>query len=168
MKRLRRIALFLMALAAPLTAQQEGLGIGGFLGDAAGVSGKLWFSPRYALAGGVGASLAGGSALHLHADWLLHDDTAPQRIAFLREMGGDGLFVAYYGAGARLLLFDVNRLGIRGVGGLLYAAGRSPWDVYLEIAPTLDIVPDSDWDVAAFLGVRWFLERRAQPATPRF
>ena len=84
-------------------------------------------------------------------------------------LGGDGLFLAYYGAGARLKLFDVNRLGARATLGLAYAAGGSTWDAFIEVVPVLDVIPDSDWTVTAFIGWRWFVEldQRSSP-TPVF
>ena len=152
-----------------LSAQQSGIGAGPFLGSALGLSAKGWVNDQYALAAGLGVSVERDNAMHLHADYLIHSAEAPQKLAFFRDIGGDGLILTYYGAGARLKLFDVNRLGARATLGLAYAAGRAPWDLYLEVVPVLDVIPDSDWNVTAFIGWRWFVDDRPRtPATPSF
>jgi len=148
--------------------QQSGLGVGPFLGSAAGAAAKAWVNNQYAIAAGLGVSLESDNAMHLHADYLIHSAEAPQKLAFFRNLGGDGLFLAYYGAGARLKLFDANCLGARATFGLTYAAGNEPWDAFIEVVPVLDVIPDSDWSVTAFIGWRLFVDGMPSSPTPRF
>jgi hypothetical protein len=151
------------------SAQPFGAGVGPFLGSAVGVAGKAWVNEQYALAAGLGVSVEDDNSLHVHADYLIHSSEAPQKLSFFRDLGGDGLILAYYGAGARVKMFDANRLGARATLGLAYAAGNSPWDAYLEVVPVLDVVPDSDWTVTAFIGWRWYVDVvPPPPPTPMF
>jgi hypothetical protein len=150
-------------------AQQAGLGVGPFLGSAVGVAAKGWVNDQYALAAGLGVSVENDNSLHLHADYLIHSSEAPQKLSFFRNLGGDGQILAYYGAGARLKLLDVNRLGARATLGLSYTSGSGPCDLFLEVVPVLDVIPDSDWTVTAFIGWRWFVDQvPGTPPAPRF
>lgn len=169
MKRHAIVITLLLQLPTSIAAQQVGLGIGPFAGSAIGLSGKGWVNNQYALAAGLGVSVEGDNSMQLHADYLIHSAEAPQKLAFFRDLGGDGLFLGYYGAGAQLKLFDVNRLGVRATVGLTYAAGAAPWDTYIEVVPVLDVIPDSDWGVTAYIGWRWFVDAVPKQApTPRF
>ncbi|MFP6593057.1 MAG: hypothetical protein VCE12_21335 [Candidatus Latescibacterota bacterium] len=169
MQRYAIIITLCLALPGMARGQQSGLGVGPFLGSAVGVAAKGWVNTQYALAAGLGVSVEDDNSMHLHADYLTHSAEAPQKLAFFRNLGGDGLFLAYYGAGARLKLFDLNRLGARATLGLAYAAGGSTWDAFIEVVPVLDVIPDSDWTITAFIGWRWFVEldQRSSP-TPVF
>ena len=133
------------------------------------MSAKGWVNNQYALAAGLGVSVEHDNSMQLHADYLIHSAQAPQKLAFFRDLGGDGLFLAYYGAGGQLKLFDVNRLGVRATVGLAYVAGNAPWDAYIEVVPVLAVIPDSDWAVTAYIGWRWFIDAAvSQAPTPRF
>ena len=169
MKHCAIVLALLLLFAAKGSAQQSGLGVGPYVGSAIGMSSKGWVNSQYALAAGLGVSVEGDNSMQLHADYLIHSAEAPQKLTFFRHLGGDGLFLAYYGAGGQLKLFDANRLAVRATLGLMYAAGAAPWDAYIEVVPVLDVIPDSDWSVTAYIGWRWFVEQgpRAAP-TPRF
>ncbi|MDA0337418.1 MAG: hypothetical protein O2782_19825 [bacterium] len=167
---MKRFAI-LLSLLLPVAAmpQQSGLGVGPFVGSAIGMSAKGWANNQYAVAAGLGVSVEHDNSMQLHADYLIHSSQAPQKLAFFRNLGGDGLFLAYYGAGGQLKLFDTNRLGVRATVGLTYAAGNTPWDAYIEVVPVLDVIPDSDWAVTAYVGWRWFVDaNRASAPVPAF
>lgn len=168
---LLRTIVLVLCLPIVAAAQQSGGGIGAFVGSAVGLAGKVWKDDQYAATGGLGFTVEGETSLHLHADYLIHSAEAPQKLRFFRDIGGDGLFLAYYGAGTRVLLFGANRVGVRGVVGLEWASGHAPWDAFLEVAPVLDVLPDSDWDVTAFFGLRYYIDGRLaerQRPTPVF
>ena len=71
--------------------------------------------------------------MHLHADYLFHVNNifnATENIAL------------YYGPGARLSLVWIPR--------------NAPIDVFLEVAPLLDIIPETDFNFNGGIGVRFF------------
>ena len=40
--------------------------------------------------------------------------------------------------------------------GLSYMFADAPFDLFVEIVPILDLVPDTDFDLNAAIGVRWY------------
>lgn len=122
--------------------------IGIILGEPTGVSLKAWQSRSTAIDGALAWSFSGNESFHIHADHLWHNwlDSDTGELAF------------YYGLGARALLSDNSRLGVRIPIGLQYLV---PDDhrisLFFEVAPTLNLIPDTDVDVSGGLGVRLFL-----------
>ena len=47
-------------------------------------------------------------------------------------------------------------IGIRIPIGLSYMFGDDPFDIFVEVVPILDLVPDTDFDLNAAIGFRWF------------
>ncbi|MCK4584671.1 hypothetical protein KAU13_04580, partial [candidate division WOR-3 bacterium] len=67
----------------------------------------------------------------------------------------------YLGIGARLRFKsngeeeDKKVFGIRGVGGLEFMPHRVPLDVFLEIAPVMNIIKTTDFDLDVGIGIRY-------------
>ena len=64
----------------------------------------------------------------------------------------------YFGVGGRLRLRD-NRdddIGVRIPVGLAYMFADAPFDIFVEVVPILDLVPDTDFDLNAALGGRFY------------
>ena len=151
----------LIALSHLGKAQSSGFGLGIMLGEPTGLSGKLWLSGDKALGmglawGGVGVP---GGYLHLHGDYLFH------KMDLISV--SKGKLPLYFGPGVRMRIWDDNNdrendndgldLGIRFPVGLAYLFDGAPIDVFLEVAPTLDLIPSSSLDVDGGIGVRyWF------------
>jgi hypothetical protein len=136
-------------------------GLGLIVGEPTGISAKYWTSGKNALAFGVGWQ--GGSVVrvrrfdgwyytgtrfHFHTDYLWHDFNA---------IRSTERFPLYYGVGALLATggVDPGVFGVRGVFGIAWLP-RAPLDVFLEIAPTLQIAPGTWLGFGAGLGVRYF------------
>ncbi len=131
------------------SAQSNGFGLGIIVGQPTGISAKYWTSSSTALDFGLGYSFENNSRMHLHADYLFHSKdlfNTSENIAL------------YYGPGARLKLVDKgdSRLGFRFDVGLVWVPRNSPIDVFLEIAPLLDIIPETDFSFNGGIGVRYF------------
>ena len=131
------------------SAQSNGFGLGIIVGQPTGISAKYWTSSSTALDFGLGYSFENNSRMHLHADYLFHSKdlfNTSENIAL------------YYGPGARLKLVDKDdsRLGFRFDVGLVWVPRNSPIDVFLEIAPLLDIIPETDFSFTGGIGVRYF------------
>ena len=141
---------FLCVLAGGAQAQGTGLGI--ILGEPTGISFKNWTGSASAIDAAIAWSFDDEDSIHLHADFLRHDfgliDVDPGSMPF------------YYGVGARLKLEDDPRLGVRGPLGLAYHFQDAPFDIFLEVVPMLDLIPDTEFEVDAALGARYFWGKR--------
>jgi hypothetical protein len=126
-------------------------GIGLVLGEPTGASLKYWLSDNFAIDGAVGWSFRGENNLHVHADFLWHKfDLIPVP---------RGQMPLYFGAGARFKLQDNDddRFGVRVPVGVSYLIEDIPVDVFLEVAPVVDVTPKTRFEFTAGVGVRyWF------------
>jgi hypothetical protein len=156
MRRSFGIVVLLVGLTTGVAeAQSRGFGLGLIIGEPTGVSAKLWQSRTTALDFAAAWSFTDEAAFHLHADYLFHN--------FKLIHVDRGQLPVYYGIGLRVKLSDEEKhddtsLGLRIPVGLdyLFAAG-TPLDVFIEVVPILDLVPNTDVTLNASLGLRyWF------------
>jgi hypothetical protein len=147
--RLLLFTLFFIALTAVSYSQTRGFGLGIIVGEPTGISAKYWLSSQNALDFGLGYSFVRKGRLHFHMDYLFHH----QNIFRAEEN-----FALYYGPGFRLRTVegDDARLGARFGVGLVWLPRNAPVDVFVEIAPILDIIPATRFQVNAGLGFRFF------------
>jgi hypothetical protein len=151
-------ALVLAAAPSPPDACAAGLGLGVIAGEPTGVSLKVWLDGHHAIDAAAGWSFADNARLHLHADYLWHD------FGVLRAAGASGRLPVYFGVGGRLMLRNDeggqhhdDLLGVRIPLGISWIPATAPLDLFAEIAPVLDLVPETDLHVNAAVGVRfWF------------
>ncbi len=149
MKKLLTI-IFLVALFLPLAvfAKEKSFGLGIILGEPTGVSLKKWTGSSTAIDGAAAWSFTGGGSLHIHVDYLIHNSS------LFDVKKGKLLF--YYGPGGRLKTEAEVRVGFRIPVGLSYEIEDTPLDVFLEIAPTLDLVPNTQFWITGGVGIRYF------------
>lgn len=122
-------------------------GIGLIVGDPSGVSGKHNLGPM-AIDWAVGFGLIEGAGLHGHVDWLWNHDLASLDRADL------GL---HFGVGPKIALFnDFTWIGARAPVGVNFNFSRVPIDVFVEVAAGLWIIEDTDFDIDAAAGARWW------------
>ncbi|MDD8019918.1 MAG: hypothetical protein PHU81_01860 [Acidobacteriota bacterium] len=143
------VILMLVFLSAGLLqaqVQQKRLGLGIILGEPTGVIAKYWTGSRTAFDIAGSWSFSGENAFHLHADYLLH--------SFIKVEAGK--LAVYYGIGARLNLQDDARFGAKIPLGLSYMFENSPLEVFFEISPVMDLIPDTKLRLLGFVGVRYF------------
>ena len=132
--------------------QEKGTGLGIILGEPTGVSFKQWLTKTTAVDAGFAWSFAKGEdAFHIHVDYLVHHfdwiqstDELANRLNF------------YLGLGGRAKFQTDARIGARGVIGLVYFFKGVPLDAFLEVAPILDLAPDTDFSLNGGIGVRYF------------
>lgn len=67
-----------------------------------------------------------------------------------------GRLPLYFGPGAYAAIADRTVVGVRFAVGLEYQFARAPFDIFLELGPRVNVVPDTDADVFAGLGARFF------------
>jgi hypothetical protein len=164
---MKRICVLLVTLLVAGTsfAQRDGFGIGIMAGDPTGLNGKYWLAGDRALTFGL-AWGPWGRNLHLHGDFTF------QNLQLVKD--ADVQLDLYYGLGMRLRSW--NNGGRYWRGGRWYEDGRGslgigmripvgaamtvdglPLDFFLEVVPTLELIPATYLDLDVALGVRyWF------------
>lgn len=121
----------------PALAEEKGIfGAGLIVGEPSGISVKYYLGDDTAIDGAIGGAFL-GKGIQVHADFLWHPWILETKPSFVLPV--------YVGVGGRVL--DRNggggdddhfRLGLRGVGGLLFDFTEAPLDVFLEIAGVAD------------------------------
>jgi hypothetical protein len=151
MNRILRIsAVFaLLCLASGVSAQKGSTGIGIVVGEPTGISIKHWTGKTTALDGALAWSFVDEASLYLHADYLIHNFS-------LIEVES-GQFPIYYGIGGRAKFSGDPRIGAQIPLGISYILENTPLDVFLEIRPTLDLIPATTFTVTGGIGVRYYL-----------
>lgn len=158
------LVMALLALAVTGQAQDRKFGLGLIIGEPTGISLKYYTSADRALDGAIAWRLWRGRAFHIHADHLWHNRSLINV--------SSGSFPLYYGVGVRLQLWndrywyrgrywddDRSRadLGIRFPVGIAYEFANAPLDVFLELVPVLDLIPDTHVEFNGAIGLRyWF------------
>lgn len=152
MKRITVVLFFLLSAAffasSTLSAQDNGFGLGVMVGEPTGISFKNWTGAQTAIAGGATWSFSGQDAIHLHADFIKHQ--------FGDIKVKNGQLPWYYGIGARLALQDDAKVGARIPVGLNYMVKDAPIDIFAEVVPMLNLLPDVDFEAGGSVGVRYY------------
>ena len=142
------------SLLAPVTAvagnNADGFGLGIIVGEPTGLDAKFWLGESSALQAAVAWSTQKNTSFHFHLDYIMH------RFDLIDVKSGR--FPLYYGIGGRFRVRDNSDddLGIRIPIGLSYMFANDPFDIFVEVVPILDLVPDTDFDLNAAIGFRWF------------
>ena len=142
-------------------AQDRGFGLGIVAGEPTGVSLKSWQGRTTALDAALAWSFAGNDFVQIHGDYLSHN------FSLLKVEEGQLPF--YYGIGGRLKLIDLDdnkndrndktRIGVRLPLGLAYLFEKVTLDLFVEVVPVLDLVPETEFDLNAAIGVRYFFTK---------
>jgi hypothetical protein len=154
------IVLFCAIFADRAMSQNRGLGLGIIAGEPTGISLKNWQSRSTAIDGAFAWSFVGNDYLQLHGDYLSHNFTLLQV--------EKGQLPFYYGIGGRIKFVNRNddkdnndktRLGVRIPLGLAYLFEQITLDIFVEVVPVLDLVPETNFDLNAALGIRYFFSK---------
>ena len=157
MKKLVFIIVFIICFTGLAKSQQSGFGLGIMFGEPTGISFKGWISERSAIDGGLGWSYVNHGSVHIHVDYLYH---------FYNVIENPRIPL-YIGVGGRIKLRNNNedngnnsdmRIGVRIPFGIAYQFTEVPVDVFLEIAPILDLNPSTEGSVNGALGVRYYFK----------
>lgn len=153
-KRVILIVIFVTCFSGLVKSQQSGFGLGIMFGDPTGLSFKGWISERSAIDGGLGWSFVNEGSMHIHADYLYH----------FYNVFETPRIPLYLGVGGRIKLKNTEhqnndtRVGVRIPFGIAYQFEEVPVDVFLEIAPILDLNPTTRGSVNGALGVRYYFK----------
>jgi len=134
---------------------QNNFGAGVIIGAPTGLSFKYNLNSRNA----IDAALAwsGSIDFHVHGTYLWHKP----KLFFLDSYAIDG----FYGIGARIREKEHNRfsnedddtsIGMRGAGGLSFQFRDPRIEIFIEAALIFDVVPDTDADLDAGIGARYY------------
>ncbi len=149
---MRRVTLIALALAPTAAAAQGGpFGLGLILGEPSGLSAKLFLDRRSALDFALDFSFL-DDAFYVHADYVLH----------FSSLGRGTTVLPYVGIGGKVAVKDNDhdkdhdRFGVRVPLGIAFMPRSVPIDVFGEIVPGLTLLPETDPDVDAGIGIRYF------------
>lgn len=142
--------LLALLVASSAMAQSRGFGLGIIAGEPTGLSGKIWTGPKTAIDFAAAWSVESHQSFNFHADYLIHD--------FGVFNVQKGTMALYYGIGGRLVDTEGDAfLGVRVPIGIDYLFATSPLDIFMEVAPVLNLSPDTDLDFDGGVGIRfWF------------
>jgi hypothetical protein len=149
--RLAAATALVLPVLAPASAlkPEEGFGVGFVLGSPTGLSASLPLGGgTRAINAVLGYDLGHGSALYAQADhvWIRGDLFEIQH----------GKLALYYGPGAFAVISGHSAIGIRFVGGIDYRFEDVPLQVFLEVGPGINVLPNTAATVGGGLGLRYY------------
>ncbi len=148
----------LLLVAGGRTFAQPGgeLGVGIILDEPTGITVHRWLDGDTSIDAAFAWSTSGRDTFHFHADYLLH------RHDLVRIPELSGRFSAYYGVGGKIKFNDDDTknsddvIGVRIPIGINYLFAELPIDLFVEVVPLLVLSPDSDVQLKAALGARYY------------
>jgi len=140
-------------------SQDRGFGLGIVVGEPTGICLKNWQGRSTAIDGALAWSFVGNDFIQVHGDYLSHN------FALLEVEQGQLPF--YYGIGGRIRFTDKERgrdddktrLGVRLPLGLAYLFEKVTLDIFVEVVPILDLVPETEFGLNAAIGLRYFFSK---------
>lgn len=147
------MGLFKPAFATDYGPQGKKFGLGIILGEPSGVTGKYYLSEKFAIDGIVSWSFMDESLV------LIADGT--YEIVNLSTSASKMSFPLYIGVGAKLTLAgddnnDDALFGIRVPIGIALQWDNHPFEVFFEIAPGFEFIPDGEFDLTGGIGARYY------------
>jgi len=148
MRRLAFIVLMVLNASSSGRGQERGVGLGVIIGEPTGLSAKFWTSSRNAVDVAVAYSFRHKGYFHLHADYLWH---------FPNVIHSTERFPLYAGIGGRFAAGSGSGIfGVRIAGGIAYWVRDAPIEIFFELAPIVDLAPETGLSGNAGIGVRFF------------
>ena len=145
-------ALVLTSSQAVASSDRGKVGIGVVLGAPTGFSIKYWENQRIAYQGSIGGMFNGG--LMIGADCLLHQNVFRNSQAPFYY--GGGMFLGDAGFGGPDYLHSRVALGIRAAFGVDYVSREYPFDVAVELGPSLLLTPSVGMGVQLSVAFRFY------------
>lgn len=139
-----------LVLACPsFAAQVGGTGVGVVLGEPTGFSAKHWLSSENAIQGALAFDLGDRDYVLVQADYLWH---TPGLVKL-----NSAEFLLHYGVGAAIgFASGGTGVAVRAPVGLSYQFKQAPIDLFVELAPFFLITPDTELDIQAGIGARYY------------
>jgi len=124
------------------------VGLGIILGEPTGISFKMWSSETVGFDAGAAWSFVDSSFFQIHGDMLFHNYNI-----FKVDTGKMSLF---YGFGGRIKFADDTIVSLRVPVGISYEFEKTPIELFLEVAPMLNLTPATEVDIAGGIGFRYY------------
>ncbi len=150
LKPLQAGLLFLVLTSFSLQAAPS-VGMGLMVGEPSGGTLKLWVDRDEAWVFGLGVSPMGDPSIQAQADYVLH-------IYEIAQAAGLNQTPLYCGLGLRLNGPEDGRLeiGIRIPAGLSHFFNREGVEVFAELAPVLNVIPEIRGELNFGVGIRFY------------
>ena len=144
------IFLFTLFMSGANAAERKRIGLGVIAGEPTGLTGKFMLNDKTGIDGGVGWKTSGDSEFHIYADYLYH------LYDILRVPQGQ--LPLYFGAGLRYVDRENkdDKFGVRIPLGIEYLFQNVSLGAFFELVPILNLTPDTDFDLEAGIGIRFF------------
>jgi hypothetical protein len=147
------IVSFVILREAPAQISDKKIGAGIIFGQPTGLTFKSWVSEKEAVAGSIAWSLKAKEKLTLQIDFLKHYFSEYVQVS-------RGQIPLYYGVGSRLKIIDDGgeeiKFGLRGIGGIEYIFDSAPVEIFIEMGPVLDIIPEMLIEGSGGIGLRYY------------
>ncbi len=134
------------AVSSRVGAAQD-FGVGMALGQPMGLTAKYWLNSATAIDASMGYHF--NKNMDAQVNYLWHSfssfDISQGRLPF------------YIGAGSRILLGNDSQWGVRAPIGASYLFAVNPIELFVEIAPVIEMVPSPGLDLDGRIGVRFYV-----------
>ncbi len=131
-------------------AQKYKFGIGVIVGEPTGITVKYNLDAKMSIDGGLGWSTSSDNEFHIYGTYLYH------MYDLIKVPKGN--LPLYFGGGFRFFKREKkdNEFGIRIPVGVEYQFENLPLGAFVELAPVLNLTPDTDLDLEGGIGIRYF------------
>lgn len=153
---MKNLLFLLLLLIIPITAAQaqstdRNFGAGVIIGEPTGLSLGYWTSNNRSFSAAAAWSFRnnqGGESIQVQLDYLFHN--------FDIVSVNQGSLPLYIGFGGRMRFGDNEKVGIRVPLGAAYHFQDHALEIFLEIVPTFDLVPNTGVSGNSGLGIRYY------------
>lgn len=142
----------LALVTSSANAQNEGFALGAQLFSPTGISAKAVISESAAITGVFGFNINEfNNSVSIQTNLILNGDKDTFNVE-------SGLLRSYYGIGVTFMFSENSDTGIgfRIPLGVEYGLQDQPLEIYMDIAPTINIEPSSAFFLSSSMGVRYF------------
>jgi len=147
-KKLQFVLLIILLTNISFAGTPGKFGLGVILGEPTGLNCKVWQSDYVAYDAALAWSFGNDGNVHIHVDYLLHN------YKLIRT--ANNYTPIYYGIGARIKSQDDVVLGVRFPLGIDFRSRRIPIDIFIEIVPAFNVIPETELDLEGGIGVRYY------------
>ncbi|MFP4115299.1 MAG: hypothetical protein ACOCYX_00740 [Spirochaetota bacterium] len=145
MKRYVLLSCAVLVLASAATAQTS---LGVILGEPTGLSAKQWLSSDASLDLAVAWSFVPENAFYVHVDYQQHFGDLGLNVDV-------GRLLFFAGIGPRIYMGEALVIGGRIPLGVVYEFADAPIEMFLELAPGLNVYPRTEFTPFGGLGIRY-------------
>lgn len=131
--------------------EKNRFGVGVIAGEPTGITVKYMIDYNSGADAGIGWETSGDNEFHIYGNYLYH-------VYDLIIKVPHGKLPLYFGCGARFIDREKkdDKFGVRIPVGIEYLFENVSLGAFLELAPVLDLTPDTDFDLEAGIGIRFF------------